>query len=80
MMNKENVIVKMPVDNDGYTPLFNQALLIQENKNTLTPIVDNWHNEYPRRSDLSRLLSVAKKIEKSHDQMQLNMLKEIVGK
>ncbi len=78
MMNKKQDI-NMPVDNAGYTPLYNQHLLIEEIKNTLTPIVDNWNNEYPLRSDLSRLLSVAKKIEKSHNEMQLNMLRMFAG-
>tara|TARA_Y100000310_G_scaffold312380_1_gene359621 strand:+ start:174 stop:419 length:246 start_codon:yes stop_codon:yes gene_type:complete len=78
MMNKDNVIVKMPVDNDGYTPLFNQALLVQTITNTLEPILEKWGTEKINRRDLAELYSVAKKVERSHNQMQLNMLKSIV--
>ena len=78
MMNKDNVIVKMPVDNDGYTPLFNQALLVQSITNTLEPILEKWGTEKINRRDLAELYSVAKKVERSHNQMQLNMLKSIV--
>ena len=80
MMNKkENVIVKMPVDNDGYTPLFNQALLIQTIKNALGPILDGgFEREKISRRDLAEVYAAAMKVEKSHNEMQLNMLKSIV--
>ena len=78
MMNKNNPIVKLPVDNDGYTPLFNQALLVQTITNTLEPILEKWGTEKIDRRDIAELYSVAKKVERSHNQMQLNMLKSIV--
>ena len=78
-MNKKDVIVKMPVDNDGYTPLYNQALLIQTIKNALEPILDGGFDRAAiTRRDLAEVYAVAKKVEKSHNEMQLNMLKSIV--
>jgi hypothetical protein len=79
MMNKKEI--NMPVDNSGYTPLYNQHLLIQSIKSALYPILDGgFEREKIERRDLAELYALAMKIEKSHNEMQLNMLAMFTGR
>ena len=79
MMNKKEI--NMPVDNSGYTPLYNQHVLIQSIKSALHPILDGgFEREKIERRDLAELYAVAMKIEKSHNEQQLNMLAMFTGR
>ncbi len=80
MLNKKQI--NMPVDNAGYTPLFNQQLLIESIKKFAQPALGlNEAGEpdgiriIPERRDFAELYALAMKLERSSKEMQLNMLK-----